>query len=77
MTYDIRRLIVSIVQHGMNNGAALAIYCQILVEQRGDKRIINCARGRFPIAAGSDDLLWQAADDPGELAVSRQATRRP
>jgi hypothetical protein len=27
-------------------------------------RMVNCARGRFPIAAGSDDLLGQGAKMP-------------
>ena len=54
--------IVSHLQHVMNNGAELAVYCQILVECRDNKRSVNCERGRFPIAAGFDDLLGQRAD---------------
>ena len=37
-------------------------------------RMVNCARGRFPIAAGSDDLLAQCAD---ELAVRRKSDPTP
>jgi hypothetical protein len=57
-----RQFIVSRMQHVMNNGAHLAIYCQILVERWANMRIVDCAMGVIPDRGRGDDLQGQTAD---------------
>src|ERR1700730_10160456 len=61
----------------LNNGARLAIYCQILVEARWNMRIFNCGSVTIPDAAGCDDLLGQCADIWMNWQSGEKPTRRP
>src|SRR3984957_12653853 len=65
------------MQHRSNNGRHLAIYCQILVEGRGNLRMVNYANVTIPDRTGSDDLLGQCADIREVIGSQAKTDRTP
>src|ERR1700733_7930271 len=65
------------MQHRINNGRRLAIYCQILVEGRGNLRMVNYASVTIPDRNWVRRLAGAMRRHPEELAVRRKTDPTP
>src|SRR6202046_4284396 len=73
----IYQLFVPVMQHRRNNGRRLAIYCQILVEGRGNLRMVNYASVTIPDRNWVRRLAGAMRRHPEVLAVRRKTDPTP